>query len=297
MKIKLSPEKVAANRANALKSTGPKTDAGRERSKMNALKHSIFLRETPVHGMFIKEDNSELATLRSDLYEDLQPVGRLEEVLVDLIVTTLWRSHRVLKAESGEIALSVDCGIWQRRPERDRPDGIWAPDADPEKALMQSGMGHYIKKQHLLEVRASVEKHGELTDEAINKVFFHNKPYSLTMYLHGIRKLCSANPENLEAETFRVLQKQRLLSYLDLKITENDTDMIECATRENKEEEAHKSANVLPPPAILDKIINYDGKLKRQLYRALNQLERLQRMRRGEPVPPPLTVDIGEKSL
>ena len=41
----MSPKQIAANQANARKSTGPKTPEGRAVSKMNALKHGILSRE------------------------------------------------------------------------------------------------------------------------------------------------------------------------------------------------------------------------------------------------------------
>jgi hypothetical protein len=40
----------------------------------------------------------------------------------------------------------------------------------------------------------------------------------------------------------------------------------------------------------------YETKLERQLYRAMNQLERLQRMRQGEAVRPPLIMEVSERS-
>jgi len=37
----VSDARIAANRANALKSTGPRTAEGKERSRCNALKHGM----------------------------------------------------------------------------------------------------------------------------------------------------------------------------------------------------------------------------------------------------------------
>jgi hypothetical protein len=37
-----SPHRIAANRLNAQRSTGPRTPAGKERSKWNALRHGAF---------------------------------------------------------------------------------------------------------------------------------------------------------------------------------------------------------------------------------------------------------------
>ena len=62
--------------------------------------------------------------------------------------------------------------------------------------------------------------------------------------------------------------------------------------REEKEETAQQAADVLPSSEVLEKIMRYEGSLDRQLYRAMNQLERLQRRREGDNVAPPLMMDV-----
>ncbi len=52
----------------------------------------------------------------------------------------------------------------------------------------------------------------------------------------------------------------------------------------------------LPPAEAADKLLRYEAHLDRQLYRAMDQLERLQRQRRGENVPPPFTINLGRRS-
>ena len=47
------------------------------------------------------------------------------------------------------------------------------------------------------------------------------------------------------------------------------------------------------PPATNRTMGCYAVHLDRQLYRAMDQLERLQRQRRGEAVPPPLNINLG----
>jgi CRISPR/Cas system-associated endonuclease Cas1 len=69
----------------------------------------------------------------------------------------------------------------------------------------------------------------------------------------------------------------------------------ECEEREENEEAARQAAQILPSPVVLDKILRYEATVERQLYRAMNQLERLQRRRNGEQVPPPLTVDVSRR--
>src|SRR5690242_17387467 len=74
-----SEERLAANRANAQKSTGPKTPEGKAASKMNAFKHGLLSREVLVSG----EDEDQLTALHEWFREDLSPVGPREEMLVD----------------------------------------------------------------------------------------------------------------------------------------------------------------------------------------------------------------------
>jgi hypothetical protein len=52
------------------------------------------------------------------------------------------------------------------------------------------------------------------------------------------------------------------------------------------------------PVEATNKLLRYEAHLNRQLYRAMDQLERLQRQRRGEKVPPPLNINlVGGTSL
>ena len=59
---------IAANRANARKSTGPRTEAGKRRAKRNALTHGLTTKDT----VLITENWRDFAHLRDDLIEDLQ---------------------------------------------------------------------------------------------------------------------------------------------------------------------------------------------------------------------------------
>ncbi|MEI8314442.1 MAG: hypothetical protein WCG79_03225 [Verrucomicrobiota bacterium] len=47
---------------------------------------------------------------------------------------------------------------------------------------------------------------------------------------------------------------------------------------------------------LCNKFIRYESAIENKLYRALNQLERLQRMRGGELIPAPVTLDVGLRS-
>src|SRR5271170_571155 len=103
-------KKRSGHRRTARGATGPLRLAGKATARMNAVKHGILSGEVVVRGLRIQEREDEFKALRARFWESLAPVGPVEELLVERIVTAQWRLRRVLLAETGEIALSVDGG-------------------------------------------------------------------------------------------------------------------------------------------------------------------------------------------
>jgi hypothetical protein len=89
---------VTANRANARKSTGPKTPAGKAVAARNATRHAIL------QGNLLAtqdEDAGALEALREAFLSELAPAGALEAALVERITGAVWRLRRVQAAEVG----------------------------------------------------------------------------------------------------------------------------------------------------------------------------------------------------
>src|ERR687893_2062167 len=95
-----SARKAAANRQNALKSTGPKTPDGKAAVRLNALRHGLLSEEILLPG----EDEEALRELAERLRAELQPVGELEILLVGRITSLLWRLRRLERVEAGIFA-------------------------------------------------------------------------------------------------------------------------------------------------------------------------------------------------
>ncbi len=298
MKNPVSPKQLAANRRNAQKSTGPRTTEGRAASRLNALKHGILSREVLVRGQYLKEDEKELEALHQRFHEDLEPEGPLEEMLVDQIVTAQWRLRRALTSESGEIALSVDGG--HRR--RDRfPNPVvqwlkWTALGDPVHAMEQDRVGIGLLIRWLGEVREAVERDGELTEVAVQKLAarFDNKPNTLVLALQDFRASQGALPV-VDDSSGRANRKAEALHFMDKQLNGLNTVRLLHAEEREFAEEAQQAAAVLPSAEVLDKIMRYETKLERQMYRAMAQLERVQRMRRGEAIPAPLSVEVSSR--
>jgi hypothetical protein len=97
----MTTEKQAeANRRNARKSTGPKTPEGKALVSRNALKHGLLSRQ-----VVLPDENEEaFGELDEHLRDELQPVGVLENLLVDRVVSGYWRLIRLGRVEAGIFA-------------------------------------------------------------------------------------------------------------------------------------------------------------------------------------------------
>jgi hypothetical protein len=56
--------------------------------------------------------------------------------------------------------------------------------------------------------------------------------------------------------------------------------------------ERKRRRHLLPDIARLDSISRYESHLERSLFKTLHEIERLQAARAGQPVPPPVTIDV-----
>ena len=91
-----SERQKAANQANALQSTGPKTREGKAVVRLNAIRHGLLARDVVLPG----EDADAFEDLWNQVRADLSPVGPIEELLVDRIVNAMWRLQRLARAET-----------------------------------------------------------------------------------------------------------------------------------------------------------------------------------------------------
>ena len=303
MRKKLSDKQLAANRRNARKSTGPKTPAGRAVSKLNALKHGLLAQTVVVRGHQLKESPIEFKKLCQAFYANLNPVGPLEEMLADQIIQAAWRLRRARTAESGEIALSVDGGWWHREKHNPLTHLLAYPILAGTEGLVtklqQSAWGCRYLIHCLSTVQTAVEQAGELAEAtlvAFTKQSLRGCAGHLGVKLEQLRAGLATNPEQLEPAAMRTRHQAEVLEYLAGQIRDAGYLLERHEKREHAEEQSRQAAAVLPSDAVLDKILRYETALLRQLNQAMNQLERLQRRRQGEAVPPPLALDVSAKA-
>src|ERR1039458_6657131 len=94
----VSPERLAANRANAAKSTGPGTPQGKARSAQNARKHGFT---SSTFSLVRLEDVDEVSYLRDDLISVFQAVNSQDLFAVERIAPAQQALLRAARLESG----------------------------------------------------------------------------------------------------------------------------------------------------------------------------------------------------
>lgn len=118
-------KQIAANRRNAMKSTGPKTEHGKLRARQNAFRHGLTA-ETVVTAL---EDADDYARFEEKVTADFDPQTAVECQLVLRVAALLWRLRRALAIESGLFQIQGRM-LHERRSKRDQSD-------DPLKVLKQ----------------------------------------------------------------------------------------------------------------------------------------------------------------
>ncbi len=235
-----SERKIAANRANAKKSTGPRTPEGKARSRWNAMKHGILAQAVIPPSLEPFESSTDFAGLLAALREHFCPATVIEGILVEIIAACYWRLARLARAEGGAVALSRQ--------------GAQVAEAKHEDALttLERNVGALEK---------ALARHDH---EAVRRIL----QIGIWQHAYDGRLALTKGVEDLEDLRLR----RRAEELRDPKAT-------------------HDRAN-LPDAKEALAFARYEAQLHRQLHRALFALERLQRHRAGEAVPPPIAVDV-----
>ena len=89
--------------------------------------------------------------------------------------------------------------------------------------------------------------------------------------------------------------RKKLVAFIDERLDRISLFKKYTLEREKLNRDSETRSFSLPPAVATDKLLRYEAHLDRQLYRAMDQLERVQRQRRGDNVPPPLNINLGQR--
>jgi hypothetical protein len=295
----VSEKQLEANRQNA-QLGGVKTPEGKEIVKYNALKHGLLAKEIVITIGEGAENPEEFDTLLEDLNTQLKPEGTLEELLVEKIAVAYWRLRRAYKYEVGLIRDELDNATSDFYSETNYGGNKTHKTDEEIERQIEEEREHIEQrekdKKDLSEMHKAEKSIEETYDWEINWEELYDKIYHLL-------------PEDEEKDW----QPNRLREFLCKEQGWSDSAIWEaligiCDERVKYHEEqiatlrqdieknqlklqVIKKLGSIPSKDELDRLLRYEGAIERH-YKAMNQLERLQRMRSGENVPAPVEVDV-----
>jgi len=304
------PEEAQTPPTNADgKATGPRTGLGKRRASQNSLRSGIFSRAT----LLKAESCSEHQSLNDGLWNALQPGNELEEFLVDKLMSIIWHHRRVLLAEGAEIRKSSKFLEFDRRQEKQKE----AEDAS-QRLQLGAVIGVHLEPfgliwtinnpdvskcciELLFELRRGINTNGfnKMQDYSILKRIYGDPsiPHlrktlqdECTTYMN-IAEVAEAERESKGYAAAAPCRKI-VLQKIDAEIIRLQKYERNCESIESERTKVEILRQSVPESRGMDRLLRYEAHLSREFDRTLSQLERLQRMRKGQPVLPPVKVDL-----
>jgi hypothetical protein len=273
--------------------TGPRTPCGKQRSKYNAIKHAIFSSVARLKG----ESDSELNSLVAGLRKYFQPIGTLEAILVDKLATLFWRLRRLLIAEAAEIQTGITFPPMGKNHRSSKVVTLVVREDGREECELMKGIADPDIREKCLgllrDLKAEIDTDGFETnrDSAILTKLFGNdtderqRPTLYRRYRSWLSKAnCSEEERQKNGSASPEQCKKSFLEEVEEEIRRLERDKwIESETLR-----LERLRQYVPDSPQPDRLLRYEASLERNIDRTLSQLERLQRMRLGQAVPPPI---------
>jgi hypothetical protein len=286
-------EAVQTELPSTRKHTGPRTAQGKRLSKLNARKHGLFFKEVVVQ----KEKRSEYISLLNGLLDYWQPQGIMESIQVQNLAVLLWRLHRFFQAERAKISENMAFIVFNSIVNKygEIPEGDGSLSDELHKCI-SNPVNITEMKEKLVQVRGLLTTEGFPWDfRLIEKLFVGDEKNVITNSFRALFEACGAEARQA-AKTGEALNdaifRKIMIASLDNKIgclTEIEKRL---TTMEVEKMKYKLSAAVIPSQEVMDLLMRYETHISREIDRILNRLERLQRMRKGQPLPPQLDVKI-----
>ena len=306
-------KQLAANRKNALKSTGPKTPEGKAVAAQNALKHGLLAKNAVITEGEGAENQDEFDALLRDFIDQYNPADAIEEMLVEKIAVCCWRLSRANRYEVGVMRQQLDtltddyygqeCNMTDTQIEE-------CIAYNQEQIILHNAQLRRFKSLHkqgkdLSDIYDSEDNWKKVEDDLFPPPPEKDHELKIMIVKYASKEdsdtVCKETPSHA---IHRRLSKENYsddqIWQLHIDFCKNQIDSFQDAIAKLNNDKAtnklrlsaRKQSAALPPKAEMDTLLRYETAIERQLYRAINQLERCQRRRQGDHVPAPVELDV-----
>ena len=154
----ISEAQLEANRQNAQKSTGPRTEEGKKRCRINATRHGL----TGQFHAFSHEDKRAFDEHCTNLLADYKPETYREKMLAMSIAEDMWRLNRARAMENNIFALGMSGPIGDAT-DVDSAEGHAA--ACQARVWLADGKNIQLLALYETRIRRNIEKNEKLLKE------------------------------------------------------------------------------------------------------------------------------------
>jgi hypothetical protein len=284
---------------------------------LSAVKHGVTAGILPHEGRVWRQH---LAAVR----DALQPVGAVEEALVERIAVTLWRLRRVAIWEASLLADARDdahvvpgfsgASLVPDGPPRDRQDAAvgllrrilkhWvSPLADANEIVAEAR--EYVTSMRALiaaleralaalddpagwtalDVGDDAQTIGSTLIDALDEQEKAVLAARWEMEPKEVHEVLTSSEDLPDLLELLGVERTRAALERELRSTQLNVALVEQALAAYHQATAERQARARPDLDELGKLQRYEAHLERMLYRALHELEALQARRRGEAAP------------
>jgi len=296
--MKSTDKQIAANRRNAAHSTGPRTESGKAIACRNSLKHGLLAKEIVIDAGEGAESQAEFNAVLSDLHAQFEPQGPLEEMLIEKIAVAYWRLRRAHRYEVGLIRENLDnaCDEYYA-PDRFEPSATKTPDDQIDAQIGEARelrQSWQADRDEFTKMRPAGKDLQEIYEWA------SNWDWLFDVASETVDDISSESPATIRASLNKAGWTDDAIWQAHIDICAEQMQAQDQAIRqlEDQKRKNHLALQVrhkvgcVPDSRDLDRLLKYEGSIERQFYKAVDQLERLQRLRAGDPVPAPVNVDL-----
>ncbi len=318
-------KQLEANRRNARVSTGPRSPAGKAVVRLNNFRHGLRCTLPVVPDV---EHAADWEEHLAGVLDSLGPAGALEEALAGRVALMLWRLNRVVRYETSMIAVAQDKAREDVR-KVDQLDEILKKDAPAvrlkvairEKEKHAQGLGWAESALAaagalggpgdaevdggeagcLLEfAREAMDIDVDLDDEdflaGLGAAGGYDRAWTAGMVRAGLARLAAHDRDGrwdvevLVARVRATLRNRQAEGRREAGRLAKEVRAAEQAVATL--EERTRARRLMPEEPVMQAVGRYEAHLERGLYRALHELHRLQAVRAGQHVPPPVVLDV-----
>jgi hypothetical protein len=278
------------------RATGPRTAAGKRRSRYNAVKSGIFAK-----GFLLKNESpSDYDLLQRRYYAHYRPQG-LETELVGRLAWNCWRRRRISWAERAQIEEAAEFKTCDFVSAQEVEAWDHSRAGESSGGMLRYSSNLFVIHEAidiLTAVRLKLEKCGFTKDEDpwfLRKLYGldHDRsaPNSLFRMYLIYSKLATAATEESGPLVSPDELKENMLEMFDWEIQRLGFLGKDRLAAYRRKGEYQTTAALIPTQGDLDRIIRYEAHLTREDNQILSQLERLQRIRLGQPAPPTIRLE------